>query len=206
MGVLTDGCMGYNGPGMNQENQVNAKRLWVVGLMIVAAAAVRLLAVPFPNFQPITAMALFGGACLAPRWLSFLVPLGAMLATDLVIGFHGTMWAVYACFAMFVVFGHRLQARRRPWVIAGVAISSSLIFFLVTNFAVWLGGGYPQTLAGLMQCYTAGLAFYNVDGTVMSFFLNQFVGDMFFVAALFGGLAWCERKWPVLGEPTPASA
>jgi hypothetical protein len=190
---------------MNEPSKNSSVRLTVVGMMIVAAAAVRLATLPYPNVQPITAMALFGGACLSRRWLAFAVPLGAMLATDLIIGFHSTMWAVYGCFALFVVFGQWLRTRRKPLVIAGVAATSSFVFFLVTNFAAWLGSGfYPQNFLGLMEAYTAGLAFYNVEGTQMSFFLNQFCGDMIFATLLFGGLACVEKMWPGLRESPEA--
>jgi len=69
------------------------------------------------------------------------------------------------------------------------------LFFLVTNFAVWYGSSfYPQTGAGLMGCYAAGLAFYNSQ----SFFLNGLLGDLFFSGLLFGGYYWLQQRFSVL--------
>ena len=52
--------------------------------MIVAAALSRLLPHP-PNFSPVEAMALFGGAYFASRAWAVAVPLLAMLLSDLVM-------------------------------------------------------------------------------------------------------------------------
>ena len=65
----------------------NHARLIVLLSAIVAAAALRLVPHP-PNFTPIGAMALFSGAYLGRRWLAFAAPLGAMLLSDLVLGFY----------------------------------------------------------------------------------------------------------------------
>jgi len=72
--------------------------------MIFIAAFVRLIPHP-PNFVPIAAIALFGGAYFTKRWVAFLIPLAAMLITDLILGFHSTMWAVYLSFVIIVGIG-----------------------------------------------------------------------------------------------------
>ena len=79
--------------------------------MIFIAAFVRLIPHP-PNFAPVAAMALFGGAYFSKRWAAFLVPLIAMLVTDLILGFHSTMWAVYISFVLIVGIG-RYNSQRR---------------------------------------------------------------------------------------------
>ena len=72
-------------------------------------------------------------------------------------------------------------------VVAGT-IANSLIFFALTNFAVWaFSGMYPMTLQGLAQCYVAALPF--LDTTVF--------GDLFWAAVLFGG-AWLVQHAPAL--------
>ena len=69
---------------------MNSPRFAIIAGLILAAAASRLLPHP-PNFTPIGAVALFGGACLADKRLAFLVPLAAMFLSDLVIGLHRGM-------------------------------------------------------------------------------------------------------------------
>jgi hypothetical protein len=163
-------------------------RVMLIVTMIAAAAASRLIPHP-PNMTSIAAIALFGGATLADRRLAFLVPLAALLVSDAVLGFHNQMIAVYGSFALVVCLGLWLQERRTALTLAGAAIASSLLFFVVVDFGIWLMGDmYPRTFAGLVACYTAALPFLR----------NQMLGDLFYTAVLFGGFALLEHRFPVL--------
>jgi hypothetical protein len=167
---------------------MNKTRLTVLAGMILAAAASRLIPHP-PNFTPIAAMALFGGACFSDRRAAFLVPLAGLLASDLVIGFYRLMPIVYGSFALMVCLGFWLRDRRTAWRVAGAGVISAVFFFLVTNFTVWaLGSLYPKTPGGLIECYAAAIPFFR----------NMLLGDLFYAGVLFGGLALAERRYPVL--------
>ena len=169
-------------------------RLATLTIIVLATALFRLIP-HWPNFTPVAALALFGAATFQRKWLGLAVPLMAMLVSDVLIGFHGNMGAVYLSFGLTWLLG--LWALQKPTAghIALASVASSLLFFLITNFAVWYGSVfYPQNLSGLMSCYAAGLAFYN--GT--SFFLNGLFGDLFFSAVLFGGYYLLQRRFTVL--------
>jgi len=166
-------------------------RLVVLTAMIVVAALARLVPHP-PNFTPIGAVAIFGGACFADRRLALLVTLAAMFLSDLVIGFHMLMPVVYGSFALNVLLGRWLRARRTVTSTAAVTLLGAIQFFIVTNFACWVSF-YPHTLEGLLACYIAAIPFFQ----------NTLLGDAVFVSALFGGLAIAERAWPTLREPLP---
>ena len=173
----------------------NHTRLAALLSAIVAAAALRLVPHP-PNFSPIDAMALFSGAYLGRRWIAFVAPLAALLLSDLVLGFYAGMTMVYATVALIVVIGWWVSSRRTPMRIAGAAIASSVAFFAITNFAMWLFSGfYPVTYAGLIACYTAAIPFFQ----------NTVAGDLFYVVLLFGGFRIAELTLPKLrpGEPQP---
>ena len=165
-------------------------RLWFIASVIVLAIVVRLIPHPF-NFTPVGAAALFAGATLARKWLAFLVPLAAMLVSDAVIGFHSAMPVVYGCFAAAVCIGFVLRGRTRsPFALLGRAVASATLFFLVTNFWVWMTSTtlYPHTFSGLVTCFVAAIPFYE----------NQLAGDVVYTAVLFGGLAFAERRFPAL--------
>jgi hypothetical protein len=167
-------------------------RLIVLIAMVLAAAASRLFPHP-PNLTSITAVALFGGAYFSDRRLAFLVPLAALLFSDLILGFYSHMEDVYLSFALIVCIGLWLQNRRSAIHIAGAALASSVLFFLLTNFGVWAFESlYPKTIEGLIACYV----------TAIPFFQNTFQGDLLFTAILFGGFALLERRFSTLREPS----
>ncbi len=168
--------------------------LVLVGI-ILAAAALRLVPHP-PNFTPIAAMALFGGAHFLDRRVALAVPLAALLVSDLMIGFHVTLPVVYGSFALVVAIGSWLRSRRGILPVTGAVLASSTLFFILTNFGVWaLLSSYPKTLAGLGACYTAAIPFFG----------NTLMGTAFYTAALFGGFALAGKGFPVLrtGELAP---
>jgi hypothetical protein len=158
--------------------------------IVVAAAAMRLLP-HWPNFTPIAAMALFGGAHFASRRAAFAVPLAAMALSDLALGLHAALPFVYGAFAAIVGLGLLLRERRSAGRVGGAALASSLLFFAVSNLGAWaVGGLYPLTAAGLLAATIAALPF----------FAPTLAGDLFYTALLFGGFALAQRALPALRE------
>jgi hypothetical protein len=172
-------------------------RLTALLLAIVTAAALRLVPHP-PNFTPIDAMALFGGAYLGRRALAFVAPLGALLLSDLVLGFYHGMATVYAAVALIVMIGWTISGRRRSVLpVTAATISASILFFVLTNFGMWLFSGfYPRTLDGLVACYVAAIPFFQ----------NTVAGDLFYTALLFGGFRIAELLVPRLTVEEPRTA
>ena len=171
-------------------------RLVLLISIILLAALSRLIPHP-PNMASVTAVALFGGAYFSDRRLAFLIPLAALFLSDLVLGFYNHMEVVYSSFALIVCIGFWLQKNRSTLHIAGAALTSSVLFFLLTNFGVWVSGGpYPQTLTGLGACYAAAIPFFQ----------NTIAGDLVYTALLFGGFAIVEKKFPALRGSTAARA
>ena len=169
----------------------NHARILAILSAILAAAALRLVPHP-PNFTPIAAMALFGGAYLGRRGLAFVAPLGAMLLSDAILGFHSYMWATYLSVVLIVLIGWAVRARITFLRVGAAAVASSVLFYLLTNFSVWLGSSvYPQTFAGLAACYVAAIPFFQ----------NTLAGDLFYSGLLFGGFALLERLVPTLRAP-----
>lgn len=169
-------------------------RIPVLIALILGAASLRLLP-HVPDFTPIAAIALFGGAQFSSKRLAFGVPLAAMFLSDLLIGFDAATIAVYASFALVVGLGLLVRRERSAPAIVAATCAGSVLFFLVTNFAVWSGPWYPHTWDGLGACYAAALPFFR----------NELFGDLFYTAALFGAFALAEKRWPALADrPTQA--
>jgi hypothetical protein len=171
---------------------------WVLAAMIFVAALTRVLPHP-PNFSPVEAVALFGGAYFASRWLAVAVPLVAMFASDLVLGVvnGGIYWnyfasihfiGIYAVIALTAVLGFRLRGRVSGPRVLGYSLAGSVLFFLVTNALA----GTEFCRAGLLSCYAAGLPFF--QWTVL--------GTLFYAALLFGGFALLRQRVPQLRAQT----
>ena len=157
----------------------------MIYVLIVLAALSRLLP-HLPNFTPIAGMALFGAAVLPSKRLALLIPLAALLLSDLFLGFYGWagMASVYGATLLVGLLGHVLLRKRSDSVgrIAGAALSGSVLFFVITNAVCWWTG-YPHTMAGLSLCFTLALPFFR----------NEVLGTILSAAALFGGQALLVR-------------
>jgi hypothetical protein len=167
--------------------------LTLVALLVGLGVVARLMPHEW-NFTPIAASALFAGTVLSRRLLAFAVPVAALLISDAFIGFDSTAmtFIVYGLFLLPACVALLPARARAPFMFVPAIIGYSLVFFLVTNFAVWaLDGMYPHTFAGLATCYAAGLPF--LPQTV--------IGDLFWAAALFGGYALVQRAPRVARHP-----
>lgn len=182
----------------------------VLSAMILLAALSRLLPLP-PNFAPIEAIALFGGAYFANRRLAFLVPVLAMLLSDVVLGiargntylayfttagYLPSLFANYLSIAATVALAFGLRGRVNGARVLGYSLAGSVLFFLVSNFAVWLTAfvvpGYPACSTGLLPCYVAALPFFKT--TLLS--------TLAYSALLFGGFALLRSRMPALRAQT----
>jgi hypothetical protein len=173
---------------------MNPRTLTLI-LIVLALAASRFLPHP-PNVSPIAAMALFAGAHFIDRRAAFLVPLGALLLSDLLLGFHSTMAYVYGAFALMVVIGLWLRAHAGVVPLIGAALASSVLFFVITNFGSWLSHNmYPKTADGLLAAYTAAIPFFR----------NTVLGDVMFTLLVFGGFEFAQQRLAFLRAREPAS-
>src|SRR6476661_10123869 len=174
----------------------NHSRILALLSAILVAAALRLVPHP-PNFTPIGAMALFSGAYLGRRPLAFAAPLGALLLSDLVLGFYHGMATVYFSVALVVMIGMVALKRTSAVRVGSAAVLSSILFFVITNFGMWMFSGfYPRTLAGLEACYVAAIPFFQ----------NTVAGDLFYATLLFGGFKLAEMLAPRLKAAEPKAA
>ena len=166
-----------------------ARYIFAFALILLAAAS-RLLPHP-PNVAPITALALFGAVYLDKKH-TFLVPMAAMLISDYFIGFYAGIAWVYVSFIAVGFVGLLLRRRRGLLQTAVAAAAGSVLFFVVTNFGVWISSqvSYPHTLSGLLQCYVAAIPFFR----------NTLLGDAAYVCLLFGAFETAKRFVPSLAS------
>src|SRR5438105_530674 len=119
-----------------EEMTMSKPRLTVLMGVVLAAAMSRLIPHP-PNFTPVAALALFGGANFVDKRTAFLLPVGTLFLSDLFLGFSTLTPVVYGCFALVVCLGLWLHRKRSAQRVAAAALMGSLVFFSVTNLGVW---------------------------------------------------------------------
>jgi len=167
----------------NKENEkMNYKNMTILSLIVVAVLT-RLI--PHPaNVAPITGIALFAGNNFDDKRMAFLLPLFCMFVTDIFLGFHMIIPFVYLAFMLISYIGINSQK-----ITNGTILKSSTLFFLITNFGVWMVG-YPTSLAGLVACYTLAIPF----------FINTLLGDFFYSHLLSLSFSELKEKYPILAE------
>lgn len=134
----------------------------IIGL-IVFAILTRLIPHP-PNFAPVTAIALFSAINFNNNLLKFFIPLISLIVFDIIVGFSLINIFVYLSFIVIVLVGNHFKKIKLISILI-----SSVVFFIISNFGVWIVG-YPKTVNGIIICYTAAIPF----------FINTILGDLFY--------------------------
>jgi hypothetical protein len=131
---------------------------------------------PF-GFAPQIAMAIFAGAIVKDKKWAFLLPIASMFLSDLLYevlyqyniveikGFYSGQLINYVLFTGLTVFGFFVNSRK-PFSILLASVAAPSVYFLLSNFMVWIGGGglyRPKTFDGLIMCYNDGLPFYKTS-------------------------------------------
>jgi hypothetical protein len=146
------------------------------------------------------------------RWLALLVPIAALVISDVAKtlldpywGFQQSMLLMmafkYLAFVGVVLCGQMARRERTPIAaylgsLGCAALAGAVVFFLVSNFGCWLTPmmGYPRSLAGLVDCYVQGLPFFR--GTLL--------GELIYTPLLFGAYILAERAVPALAPARAA--
>lgn len=188
---------------MQDSNQDSRRSAWMRDIFIGAGwitlgVLLRLACVEWPNFSPVAGLALLAGLTLQHRLLAYLVPMITMLVSDqFLTGYElPVMVSVYGCFLIPVALGQigrgwMLGNRNQVWarsLCVGVAagLSSSVLFFLITNATYWFSFEWGHRT--LLQCYIDGLPFFRYT----------LAGDLMFSLAsttmVAGSFAWLTAR------------
>ena len=144
-------------------------------ILILSLAFIRLLP-HAPNFTPIIAISIYAGIKFNNKYLALLIPILSMVISDLFIGFHSSMLAVYLCIVMNVFIGIFFIKRFTLLNYMYLSFLGACIFYIVTNFSVWmLSNMYPLTMEGLIMCYLLALPFFQ----------NTLISSLFFGCLIF---------------------
>ena len=132
-------------------NNINRNLVFII---IFFGILSRILPLP-PNFSPVIAITLFGSLYFKDKNLAFVAPISIILSSDLILGFIPNINTYLP-----LIFVYFFSKKINRMSILNLFIAS-LIFFLTSNFGVWLfSNWYPKSIAGLIMCYEAALPFF----------------------------------------------
>jgi len=135
-----------------------------------------------PNFTPITAIALFSSIHFKNKIYRYLIPITGLIISDIIIGISLINIFVYLSFILIAFIGTKFQKINNYSILL-----SSISFFIISNFGVWIIG-YPKDIEGFILCYYMALPF----------FINTILGDLFYCYAMKYSLVYAMNKEIIL--------
>jgi hypothetical protein len=143
------------------------KNTIIIAALIAAAVAWRIINHNYsiaPNLEIITTVSVLAALIIGFRG-AIIVPLGSMIISDMFIGNTSIFiftWSSFAVIGLLALLLKKLDEKPKKQILGalGFAITSSFLFFFITNFGVWLQGWYPANFAGLIRCFTMAIPFY----------------------------------------------
>src|SRR4029079_197525 len=158
--------------------KLNRSNLLILFILILACALYRVWDSRPMGFAPQIAMALFAGSISKDKRFAFLFPVLSLFISDLLYqflysqglttikGFYEGQWQIYLLIASITIIGFFINKNKIGQILVG-SLAGAVYFFLISNFMVWIGGGwdinnqpYPRSFDGLMLCFSEGLPFF----------------------------------------------
>jgi len=177
--------------------KLNKSNLLVLFILILACALYRAWDSRPMGFAPQIAMALFAGSVSKDKRFAFLFPVLSLFISDLLYqflysqglstikGFYSGQWQNYLLIASITVIGFFINKNRISQIFIG-SLAGAVYFFLISNFMVWIGGGwdinnqpYPRSFSGLMLCYSEALPFFKWSVLSTLLFNGVFFGSFY---------------------------
>ena len=171
--------------------------LLILFILILACALYRVWDSRPMGFAPQIAMALFAGSVSKDKRFAFLFPVLSLFISDLLYqflysqglstikGFYSGQWQNYLLIASITIIGFFINKNKIGQIFVG-SLAGAVYFFLVSNFMVWIGGGwdinnqpYPKSFSGLMLCYSEALPFFKWSVLSTLLFNGIFFGSFY---------------------------
>jgi len=177
--------------------KLNRSNLLILVILILACALYRVWDSRPMGFAPQIAMALFAGSVSKDKRFAFLFPILSLFISDLIYqllymqglttikGFYSGQWQNYLLIASITIIGFFINKKKIGQIFIG-SLAGAVYFFLISNFMVWIGGGwdinnqpYPRSFSGLMLCYSEALPFFKWSVLSTLIFNGIFFGSYY---------------------------
>lgn len=152
--------------------KIDKKKLIIALLLITIGVAGRIIRIHFLpdlyNVEIITLVSLLAASFLGFSY-ALIVPLSVVAISDIYIGNSSVLFFTWSAWAVIGLLGLILRNSKKDSLsfglkMTGMGILSSVVFFIWTNFGVWMGWDmYPHTISGLVQCYVMAIPFLKMN-------------------------------------------
>ena len=123
--------------------------------IFIALAVSRFVPHP-PNFTSLIALSFYVPAMLGIRFIPIVMI--SFVLTDLIIGLHSTTFFTWGS-VLVIGFLSNYFSKSTLKRISG-ALLGAVLFYIISNFGVWINGFYGYSLEGLITCYTLAIPFF----------------------------------------------
>jgi hypothetical protein len=188
--------------------------LWLPVALMGVLALTRFPGLLPENFSAVYALAFCAGVFFPSR-MAWWLPLGTLLATDLLLNLYYQYYlkidtfspknlvflsSCYLAYVALIWLGKRFTARASWLALLGGGLLGALLFYFITNTASWLQNPeYPKTLAGWIQALTVGIPGWPPTWT---FFRNTLLSGGLFTGLFVGAMKLAETSAEQEAEET----
>ncbi len=137
--------------------------------IFLALSASRFIPHP-PNFTSLIALSFYVPAIFGTRYISIVV--FSLILTDFIIGFHNTILFTWGSIILIGLMAQYF-VKSTIFRISG-ALTAAILFFILTNFGVWLIGYYGYSFKGLILCYTLAIPFF-ISSVLSTFIFSMLI-------------------------------
>ncbi len=123
--------------------------------VLIALSASRFIPHP-PNFTSLIALSFYIPAVFGVKFIPAVIL--SLIFTDMIIGIHSTMIFTIGSVSLIGFLANYFN--KSILVRVSGALLGATLFFILTNFGVWIGGMYGYNVQGLVNCYLLALPFF----------------------------------------------
>tara|TARA_A100001388_G_C28701929_1_gene466671 strand:+ start:490 stop:975 length:486 start_codon:yes stop_codon:yes gene_type:complete len=122
-----------------------------------------------PNFTSLIALSFYIPLLFGVKFIPVVVL--SLIFTDIFLGFHSIILFTWGSVILIGLISKKFS--KSPIIRLLGATSGATIFFITSNFGVWLSGSYGYNMSGLIECYIMAIPFFG--NTVISTLIFSFV-------------------------------
>lgn len=129
-----------------------------------------------PNFTSLQTLSFYVPLIFGVRYIPIIV--FSYFITDMYFGFHSTLFFTWSSVVIIGIMSKYFNNNFKIRILG--ALFGAFLFYLISNFGVWINGYYGYSFEGLINCFTLAIPFFAysmistfIFSSIVEFFLQQ---------------------------------